>query len=102
MNQRYLPPLICIFNLGKQINYMVGFSEIVLYVVIFCRDTKFYKLVLKYPGLLKKAMYSSFYFHNKKRSRHLGHNTPNIGNIYGYTPFNFPSLVVGNVILVQI
>ena len=42
---------------------MVCFSEIILYVVIFGRDTEFYKLVLESPALFEEAMYLAFDFH---------------------------------------
>lgn len=32
------PPPVCFFDFGKQINHIVGLTEIVLYVVIFRRD----------------------------------------------------------------
>ena len=42
---------------------MVCFSEIILYVVIFGRDAKFYKLVLESSALFEEAMYLALDFH---------------------------------------
>ena len=47
------PPPIRGFYLFEQINNIVRFSEIVLYIVIHCRNAQFYKLILERSGLLK-------------------------------------------------
>ena len=46
VSKTLIPP-IRIFNFSKQINYMVRFSEIVLYIVVLGVNPKFLKLVLK-------------------------------------------------------
>ena len=43
------PPLICGFNLLEQINHVVGLPEVVLYVVVLCRDSKFDEFILECP-----------------------------------------------------
>lgn len=58
-----MPPLVSSFNGLKQIDYMIRFSKVVLYVVVFRRNTEFYKLVLECSRLFKKTMCLSFNFH---------------------------------------
>lgn len=42
---------------------MICFTEIILNIVIFCMNTKLYKLVLKSSRLLKETMHFTFNIH---------------------------------------
>ena len=56
--------IVAIFYRFKQIIRMVGFSEVILNVIIFGWYAKFYKFILEYSALLKEAMHFTFYLHN--------------------------------------
>jgi hypothetical protein len=47
----------------EQVDNVVGFSEIILDVVIFGRDAEFYKLIFKRSALLEKTVNLTFDFH---------------------------------------
>jgi len=57
------PPPIRIFDFCKQVNNVVGLSEIILYVIIFRRDSKFNKLILERAGLFEETMYFAVNLH---------------------------------------
>lgn len=57
------PPLIGFLYFREKVYNVVRLAEVVLYIVVLGWDSKFYKLILERPGLLKKAMRHSFYFH---------------------------------------
>ena len=58
-----MPPLVSILYVFKEVYNVVGFSEIILDVVIFGRDADLYKFVLERAGLLEEAMYFAVDFH---------------------------------------
>ena len=55
--------IIRIFYLFEEVNHMVGLPEIVLYVIIFSRDSEFYKLVFECSRLLEETMNFALYLH---------------------------------------
>ena len=56
--------VIRIINGFEQVYNMVGFTKVILNVVILGRDAEFDKLILECSALLKKAMHFTCYFHN--------------------------------------
>ena len=56
--------IVCVLYRLKQVCDVVGFSEVVLYVVVLGRESQFDELVLKCARLLEEAMDFAFYFHN--------------------------------------
>ena len=47
----------------EEVYNVVGFSKIILDVVVFCWDSELDELVFESPALFKKAMYFSLDFH---------------------------------------
>ena len=47
----------------EQVNLMVSLSEVVLYIIVLCRNAQLDELVLECSALLKKAMNLSCDFH---------------------------------------
>ena len=60
------PPPISIFNFSKEVYYVVGLPEVVLYVIILGMDSKFDEFILECPGLLKETMNFTLDFHRIK------------------------------------
>lgn len=63
VSNRLTPPLVCLFNLRKEVVGVVGLSEVVLNVVVLGRDAQLDELSLERPRLLEETMYFSFNFH---------------------------------------
>lgn len=50
-------------NLPEEVNNMVGLPEVVLDIVILCRDAQLDKFILESAALLKEAMHLASYLH---------------------------------------
>ena len=57
--------VVCILYCLEQIHNMVGLTEVILDVIVLCRNAQLDELVLECSGLLKEAMNLSFYFHSR-------------------------------------
>lgn len=56
------PP--CLFYFGEEVYLVVGFSKVVLNVVVLGWDSQLDKLLLESAGLFKETMYFSAYLHD--------------------------------------
>lgn len=63
LSNKLSPPLIGYFDGGKKVIGMVSLAEVILYIVVLGRNPQLNEFLLKSAGLLKEAMYLSFYFH---------------------------------------